>query len=182
MASSVRLSECIAEALGVPVATALLQMRLVREAGILSQGSRGRNAPRMTTADAAHLLIGVAGAQHVRESVAAVEGFSGLTVVGTLADTPLPGLRAGHRFGEAVTAFIQAFVDDKFRGADELVLTFQMTHPALGASITGIIHDREIKAFYRPPARGERDPPGDLETIKRFTQATIGPVGYLLRS
>ena len=53
------LVSAIAEVEGVPEATVSLAARYAREAGFLSQGARGRNAPRATVADCANLLIAV---------------------------------------------------------------------------------------------------------------------------
>lgn len=53
------LVSAIAEVEGLPEETVNLVARYTREAGYLSQGARGRNAPRATVADAANLLIAV---------------------------------------------------------------------------------------------------------------------------
>lgn len=53
------LVSAIAEVEGVPDATVSLAARYAREAGFLSQGARGRNAPRATVGDCANLLIAV---------------------------------------------------------------------------------------------------------------------------
>lgn len=53
------LVSAIAEVEGVPEETVNLVARYTREAGYLSQGARGRNAPRATVTDAANLLIAV---------------------------------------------------------------------------------------------------------------------------
>lgn len=55
------LVSAIAEVEGLPEETVNLVARYIREAGYLSQGARGRNAPRATVADAANLLIAVNG-------------------------------------------------------------------------------------------------------------------------
>jgi hypothetical protein len=183
VASSVRLSECIAEALGVPTATVLLQMRLVREAGILTQGSRGRNAPSMTAADAAHLLIAVAGTDQVRDSVQAVENFAGLRAGGPRPVSPIEGLKPGHTFGEALTALVQAFTDGTLEGAQGLLIDVEMVRPELSAEIEINFGGEQVRTTYRRASPRERDPPnsGDLKTITRFTRVTLQQVGEALR-
>jgi hypothetical protein len=78
MVSSVELSECVAEALGVPTATVLLHMRNLREEGLLTQGGRGRSSARMTPTDAANLLIAVVGSRNVKDSVKTVNEYGKL--------------------------------------------------------------------------------------------------------
>lgn len=51
--------EVIAEAEGIPPASVALIARHAREAGLLSQGARGKNAPKATVRDCVNLLIGV---------------------------------------------------------------------------------------------------------------------------
>lgn len=180
MASPMQLVESVASALGVDLSTVVTHDRNLVAAGLRTKGGRGPSAARMTAQDATNLLIAVAGAEQVRESVRAVESFTGLKEIASR--SPIPDLSAGHTYGEALAAFIQAFVDDGFRYADQVTLTFEMTRPQLRAEITGIIHDHEIKAVYRTPAHRERAPPGDLVTVTRFTQATLGLVGLVLRN
>ncbi len=70
------LVSAIAEAEGIPQATVNLVARYTREAGFLSQGARGRNAPRATVADCANLLIAVNGSGcTVKKAPKAVEMF-----------------------------------------------------------------------------------------------------------
>jgi len=60
MATSNNLCVAIAATLGVPEPTVLLEMRFIREAGLISQAGRGRNAAQMSAADAALLMVVVA--------------------------------------------------------------------------------------------------------------------------
>ena len=78
MASSTQLSEAVARALGISEATALLHMRNVREAGILTQGGRGRSSARMTARDAAALMLTCAASQHPKDSVEVFGKYSSL--------------------------------------------------------------------------------------------------------
>jgi hypothetical protein len=180
VAGPMQLVECVADALGVDVSTVTTHDRNLVTAGLRTKGGRGSSAARMMAQDAAHLLIAVAGADQVRASVQAVEHFAGLVVVGKRADTPLPGLRSGHTFGEALTAFVQAFADGMFRSAQSIWVQVEMTRPSLAAKITGVIGDSEIEAVYKPQAAQSAD--SDLITVTRFTRVTLQQVGEALRS
>ena len=73
------LVSAIAEVEGLPEESVNLVARYAREAGYLSQGARGRNAPRATVADAANLLIAVNGSGCVvKEAPQAVELYRDL--------------------------------------------------------------------------------------------------------
>ncbi|MFG1399901.1 hypothetical protein [Roseixanthobacter pseudopolyaromaticivorans] len=115
MTSSTELSARIARVFGITEATALLHMRIVREAGILTQGGRGRSSARMTSRDAANLLIAVAGASAVKDSVKPLS-YQAQTWVkhGTWEETlsvpELLALPLDHRFSDAVTALVDSAV------------------------------------------------------------------------
>ena len=73
------LVSAIAEVEGLPEATVGLAARYAREAGYLSTGARGRNAPRATVTDCANLLIAVNGSGcTVKDAPQAVEMFRNL--------------------------------------------------------------------------------------------------------
>lgn len=75
------LVEAIAEVEGMPEATVALAARYAREAGFLSQGARGRNAPRATVADCANLLIAVnASGCTVKDAPKAIEAYRRLRI------------------------------------------------------------------------------------------------------
>lgn len=59
MATSGQLVEAMAGALNIPVATVALYDRALSEAGIRTKGGRGRSAAKMTSRDAASLLIAI---------------------------------------------------------------------------------------------------------------------------
>jgi len=71
----------IAEVEGMPEATVALIARYAREAGFLSQGARGRNAPHATIADCANLLIAVnASGCVVKDAPKAIENYRRLVI------------------------------------------------------------------------------------------------------
>lgn len=113
MASSVELSECIAEQLGLPSATVLLHMRNIREAGILTQGGRGRSAAAMTAADAAHLLIASVASTGPKDSLSATKSYAAIPRARPTNWKPpliagIDRLAAQHTFVEAMTGLINS--------------------------------------------------------------------------
>jgi len=113
MASSTQLSECVAKQLGLPDATVALHMRNIREAGLITQGGRGRSSARMTAADAAHLLIASVGSLNPKDSVEVVGKYAGIGKIGRWkwdADLvpKLDQLPKQHTFAEALTALIES--------------------------------------------------------------------------
>jgi hypothetical protein len=113
MASSTQLSECVAKQLGLPEATVALHMRNIREAGLITQGGRGRSSARMTATDAAQLLITSAGSLNPKDSVEVVERYAGIEKtrrskwkIGLV--PKLDQLPKRHTFAEALTALIES--------------------------------------------------------------------------
>jgi len=127
MASSTQLSECVAKQLGLPEATVALHMRNVREAGLITQGGRGRSSARMTAADAAHLLIASVGSLNPKDSVEVVKKYAGIVKTkGTKWETglvpKLDQLPTQHTFAEALTALIESAManDIPIKNKDEV--------------------------------------------------------------
>lgn len=89
-----RLRETITEVLGVPESTVTLQDRLLAEAGLRAKGGRGRSAAKMTSADAANLLIAVAGSSVSKDAPQIVRDYSALP--GSSAEVFSPGRVDGN--------------------------------------------------------------------------------------
>ena len=71
----------LAELEGRSAASVALIARYLREAGYLSQGARGRNAPHATATDCSNLLIALhAGADTAKEAPSAIERFRNLVL------------------------------------------------------------------------------------------------------
>lgn len=82
------LVEAIAEVEDLPLPTVQMVARHLREAGLLSTGARGRNAPPATVTDAANLLIAVnANGCIVKDSPTTVLEYRGLML--HMSDGPL---------------------------------------------------------------------------------------------
>jgi hypothetical protein len=81
MALISQLIETIAEVGAMQVGTVELTARYAREAGYISQGARGRNAPQATVSDCVNLLIAVYGSGCVvKDAPKAIEMFRPLEV------------------------------------------------------------------------------------------------------
>jgi hypothetical protein len=122
------LVSAIADVEGVPEATVALAARYAREAGFLSQGARGRNAPRATVADCANLLIAVnASGCLVKDAPQAIEIYRRLRLhvahggrserlqsveYQAIEHDELRFLRnsEGRSFGEVLEAIIERFI------------------------------------------------------------------------
>lgn len=71
MATAGELIRLTADALQVPEATVTSYHRMLREAGLLTKGGRGRNAPQMSATDVARLLLAMLGSDALAETVEA---------------------------------------------------------------------------------------------------------------
>ncbi|VFU08405.1 ArsR/SmtB family transcription factor [Methylocella tundrae] len=124
MATPSNLIESVARALGVPEATVSSHYRALREAGLVSKAGRGRGSAKMTTQDAANLLIAVAGSSALKNAIETVTEIVALPVVltfggknpifGKWTTVPIPllqALPAKHTFGQVFAALIQAAAD-----------------------------------------------------------------------
>lgn len=184
MASPMQMMECVASALGVDLATVVSHDRNLVTAGLRTKGGRGTSAARMTPADAANLVIALAGAEQVRGNVASVSRFASLVFTGTKHGRPLPSLAVGHTFGEALTALIQGFAEGSFQGGDGITLFVTLTRPQFKAQIKGYVGGSEIESEYLPRGEPGRDPPemGDLTVTTRLTEVSLWQIGEVLRT
>jgi hypothetical protein len=87
MATLSQLVTTLASVTGVPQATVFAYGRFAREAGLISQGGRGRGGAQMTATDAANLLIAVGGTRITRDANKAIEEFRQLSGRVTRADS-----------------------------------------------------------------------------------------------
>ncbi|WP_234050738.1 MULTISPECIES: hypothetical protein [unclassified Xanthobacter] len=73
-----QLVKAIAEATGVPEATVAVYTRVLRESGLITSGARGVNAPKMTTLDAARVLLAMIITDKPSRAAEAVSDFGSL--------------------------------------------------------------------------------------------------------
>lgn len=86
----------IAEALTQPVGSVKLYVRELREAGLLTTGARGVNAPHMTTLDAARLVIALLATDKPSECVERVKRFGPISYS--------PSFKRGYQWCETIPA------------------------------------------------------------------------------
>jgi hypothetical protein len=77
MATPGKLRDVVADALGYSGHLQMVDVHLrnLREAGLMSKAKRGRGAAEIGPADAANLLVAVAGSAYVKDSVSAVQKY-----------------------------------------------------------------------------------------------------------
>lgn len=82
MATPGQLQQRIAEAFGIPENAVAYPWRVLRDNGEVTTGARGRNAPPVTSRDAANILIAVAGSLPVTETIQTFRAFTELRAAG----------------------------------------------------------------------------------------------------
>lgn len=123
MASPKELVGVVADVMGLAEGTVILHDRNLLAAGLRSQGQRGRGTSRVTSRDAARLLIGIAGAHSVKDTVNAVERQgqmrhgAGAWSIPFLPIPELSALPVGHTLVEALSALIDAGVSGSLTAA-----------------------------------------------------------------
>jgi len=189
MASPGQLVDTVAQVLGVPQPTVKVHDYNLSVAGLRSKGGRGRSAAKMTSADAANLLIAVAASSFVKDTVDTVRDYADLPVFHNMsaswADT-LPSLQAlsrEHTMREALIGLI-----DAARSGDLLNWITEVTPVENRPSIRMLYNYRVKVIFHGPmpmvdirlPGKDlssdifmryvERSPDtGDMEEIKRWS-------------
>lgn len=78
LATLAQLVDALSEATGIEPATVFSFGRFAREAGLISQGGRGRGGAAMTLRDAANLCIAVMGSEVARDGHKAIHAFRSL--------------------------------------------------------------------------------------------------------
>jgi hypothetical protein len=129
MATPGELVHTIAQALGIPATTVVQHDRNLAAFGLRTKAGRGRSAARVTSVDAANLLIAIGGAPisgaSVKESSRTCERYRGLRSYGVLQKTgtflrltkqlpTLGKLPDKHAFGDAIATLIDAVAAGEF--------------------------------------------------------------------
>lgn len=134
MASIGQLVRVVAEVSGLDESSVKLIARYVREAGFIGQQSTGGGAARMTSKDAASLLMAVNGSALAKDAASAVDGFSRLflhtTFVHELSDQlrDLKEQIGNDNFSECLSQLIEIGTSEIFEGV-ELKLEFERPGP-----------------------------------------------------
>lgn len=186
MATAKELALKVSEILGVAENTVILHDRNLALAELRSMAGRGRAAARMTSLDAAHLLIAVAASRTVKDSAATVRLYSSLVADSTMSfQGEGDGQDRGQTFVDAIAALLEIVPldPDAFSGVegDNIIVAMWGPGPKAKITIQKAGHNAKEFNYRRPWQRGESaQPVGDLEFIAQFTQVTLGHVGTLV--
>ncbi len=186
MATPKQLVQVVAENTGVPEGTVILHDRNLLNAGLRTEGQRGRGKSAVTFQDAANLLIAVAGSRNVKDSVKTVRDYSALPGRDTFTD----GVEVrGKTFGDALAALLEAVPRDResFSGGEGsgwVEVSIFGPNPKAIVEICKAGESTAMRFDYDPmwgAKRGESKWKAvDLQFIAKFTHTTIGFVGELV--
>jgi hypothetical protein len=144
---------------------------------------RGRAAARVTPGDAANLLIAVAASESIKDSaktVLAYRDLSGESAVnsGIQRYDELP---AGHTFGQALAALIEAAARKEIILSRKLNLKITCFGQRAKAKVEWEIDGKSSWTMYEPqskwPVKTKLVPVGDLERMTTVTENTIFRLG-----
>ncbi len=176
----------IARQTGVPEGTVILHDRNLMNAGLRSEGQRGRGKSVVNFTDAANLLIAVAGSRNVKDSAKTVSEYAPLVASSPLVfDDGGAEVRRGKTFGDALAALLEAVPSnrDAYVDPEQGSVDVFLYGPIPSARIEWRVGGRSDIIRYNGPERKRGDPyppVADLQFIAQFTQVTIGHVGELV--
>lgn len=187
MATPKELVSKVSELTGVPEGTVILHDRNLLNAGLRTEGQRGRGRSAVTFQDAANLLIAVAGSRNVKDSVRTVHEYAELpTRDPMIFDDDGKEVIRGETFGDALAALLEALPADRaaYNNPDHGSVEVFIYGPRPTARIEWKVGERSDTLDYREPWRRDanRQPYADLQFIAKFTQVTLGHVGELVAS
>jgi len=181
MATPKQLVQKVAELTGVPVNTVVQHDRNLADAGLRTVAGRGRAAARVTSLDAANLLIAVAASRNVKDSALIVQTYGTLEARGAFT---FDEVSRGETLVDALVFFLELLPKDRDAFADpdkgRMEVRFYGLNPR--AEISFLARDVSLDLEFHP---GKTHPSAkwkgmDLEFISRFTQITVGHVGELI--
>jgi hypothetical protein len=178
----------MADILGIPEPTVVQHDRNLAAAGLRSKSGRGLSAARVTSLDAANLLISICAASpfgaSVKESITTYERFAMLKAHrgAKLEDFsrvagPLPtlgSLRKGHLFRDALAALIDSIAFGEFTfldGGPTGTVYVSLDDPGPAASIR-IERLKAVALSYGDAVRSARSKP-DLWQNRGFSDVTL---------
>jgi hypothetical protein len=195
MATPGKLVHTVAAVLGIPEATVVQHDRNLAEAELRTKGGRGRSAARVTSHDAANLLIAICGAPisgaSVKESLTTCNRYGPLRAYDTHGSLgsfskmkvqfpTLAKLPVGHRFKDAIAALIDSLVAGEFDvgGRRTGVVSIFFRGPIPSGSIS-VEARRQARLWYREtanPSYSERD----LSQERMFTIETLSEIARII--
>jgi hypothetical protein len=182
MAKPKELVAKVSEITGVSLATVVVHDRNLLNAGLRTEGLRGRGRSKVTFRDAANLLIAVAASRNVKDSAETVRAYAPLA-----ADKEMSfgDEQRGETFGDALASLIEAIPADRgaFSGPDGDEVIVSLSGPRAFAKIEIHRRGQDALMFEYAPTWLPGAPiqsAGDLEYVSRFTQVTLGYVGEVV--
>jgi hypothetical protein len=119
MATPGELVETLSTELGLPLNSIAQYDRHLVVEGLRTKNGRGTSAARVTTQDAAHLIVAVLGSLRIREAIFAVNRYAACRISeGSWADCSMPTMEAlpkEHNFIDALCAMIDAARNGELR-------------------------------------------------------------------
>ena len=122
-----QLFERVADAFAMPLVQVKQMDRFLADAGLRTMtGGRGRNAPKVSSRDAAHLLIAAAASRNIKDAADMVRSFGNLpfsanqehfTGEEKLTLPKIEGLSKDHTFADALAALIDSVRNGDFDAA-----------------------------------------------------------------
>lgn len=149
------LVETLAGAQGISPGTLTLIARNAREAGLLSQGARGVNAPKATNRDAATLFLIANATEHPKEAVNAFTRFSSLPMESvkcndlywsSMFDKQEINAEKRHAVADALPPFLRPLLEQRLPALEALTLLIDAAKPGgpllslFGADVAASLH------------------------------------------
>jgi hypothetical protein len=168
--------------------------RYLREAGLISQGGRGRGGAKMTISDAVNLLIGVNAPGAPKDAPTLVRTFRELRLTRDhLAsqdpdewdDSSEEPFRRGSPFGPAFESIVSGLVGREMSGLSDDVTSITLSGPSPTAKIYSGYADPEkasdvgLSVEFGRDESDDRNLP-DQYVSKTFTDRTLMAVGQVL--
>ncbi len=183
MVVSTGLAKHVATVLGLPETSVASHVRNLREAGLLTKTGRGITAARMTSRDAAHLLIATSASLNVKDSVRTVSEFGNLVSFYGRSRIALPTFRnlaADHTVLDALSALLDAVGNHEFISPSEYSFYVRFYRPLIKVQLewkNQKTDDRAVAEY-----KSSDWPLGwhDLEVRSTFTEMTILQLGGLV--
>lgn len=145
MATSGELIDETARLMAFPRNAVLYPYRVLRENGVVTKGGRGRSAAQVTARDAASLLIAIAGASQIKDTISAWHDYANLQ-----AQTAEGGEPVGERKPEWTCAALPPHMKELPAGHSFLDALAALIVTASDGTLSSIIRARDENGLPRP--------------------------------
>lgn len=195
MATPGQLVQAMAVVLGIPSVTVSQYDRQLAEAGLRTKGGRGNSAAKITTLDAANLLITILGSPVSGASISAasiickevgsisiIEKYSKLDEFSAFGLRMLTSLPAKHTLCEAFAALFEDAMEVGPDGDPILNVTVRRPNPAATINCLGIVAGRKKRAalLYNIDGEYSETKRGDLLQQRSVSGVTFERIGKLI--